>query len=197
MRPSVAFSVLSLSILAGIAVLPGLGWTKERQITSNLSADAISIRPKDQGRLLQSSEQGATPTVPSVSNLHPTDQRLELVGPTTSDNPRVTCEEQLNQQAGFFAYVKTKMRLDEGQKAIWQDLERAVETVIEDMRNTCSEFPTSRATRLNLLETLDIVDKQLTISMKLIQAIRAPLRRLFKTLTPDQRRILEPSGPPV
>lgn len=93
-------------------------------------------------------------------------------------------------------YLKGKLRLQPNQREAWQKLENAAQAAIEKLHTTCESLPTEASSPLSLPDMMDMMEAQLSVRVELLRATREPLRALFDTLTPEQRRAMQPPASP-
>ena len=93
-------------------------------------------------------------------------------------------------------YLKSKLRLQPNQREAWQKLENVAQAAIEKLHATCESLPTEASAPLSLPDMMDMMEAQLSVRVELLRATREPLRALFDTLTPEQRRAMQPPAPP-
>jgi hypothetical protein len=105
-------------------------------------------------------------------------------------SPRVVCEEDIDRFMGLAGYLKSKMRLQEDQKAAWRNVEQAANPGAEKVRNLCARLPSPPAPPLSLLEHIDFTETQTAARLELLHAIHEPLQALYDTLSSDQRVLL-------
>jgi len=109
-------------------------------------------------------------------------------GPPPS--PRVACEEDVDRLMGLAGYLKSKMRLRDDQKALWQKVEQAAAPGAEKIRNLCERLPSQPAPQPGFLEHIDFAEMQMAARLELLRAVHEPLQALHETLTSDQRALL-------
>src|SRR5262249_20049142 len=105
--------------------------------------------------------------------------------------PRIACEEEVDHLMGLVGYLKSKLRLQDDQKAAWLKVEQVAVPAVEKIRNLCVRLPSQPAPQPHLLEHIDFVEMQTAARLELLRAMHEPLRALYETLSPDQRAVLE------
>jgi LTXXQ motif family protein len=109
--------------------------------------------------------------------------------PEEPPSSRVACEEEIDRVMGLAAYLKSKMRLQDGQKTAWQKVEQAAVPGAEKIRDLCARLPPKPA-QLNFLERIDFAEMQISARLELLHATHEPLQALYETLSSDQRALL-------
>jgi hypothetical protein len=102
---------------------------------------------------------------------------------------RSGCEEEIDRLTGLAGYLRSKMRLQGGQKDAWQKVELAAALPTEKLRELCSTLP-SQPEPTNLVERIEFTEKQAAIRVDLFRAIHDPLHALYDSLSADQRALL-------
>jgi hypothetical protein len=105
--------------------------------------------------------------------------------------PRAACEEEVDRLMGLVGYLKSKLLLQDDQKAAWLKVELVAVPVVEKMRDLCARLPSQPVPQPHLLERIDFIEMQTAARLELLRAVHDPLRALYETLSPDQRAILE------
>jgi hypothetical protein len=124
--------------------------------------------------------------------LHPARAMAQFASPGgPPPAPRAACEEQVDRLMGLVGYLKSKLRLQDDQKAAWLKVELVAVPVVEKMRDLCARLPSQPVPQPHLLERIDFIEMQTAGRLELLRAIHEPLRALYETLSPDQRAILE------
>ena len=109
---------------------------------------------------------------------------------------RSVCEDRINSEAAMVGYLVSKLRLQPNQRDAWQKLENAAQAAIEKLHVACESLPIEASAPAPLPDMMDIVEAEMSARVELLRATREPLRALFATLTPEQRRTLQPPIPP-
>jgi LTXXQ motif family protein len=105
--------------------------------------------------------------------------------------PRAACEEEVDRLMGLVGYLKSKLRLQDDQKAAWLKVELVAVPVVEKIKDLCARLPSQPVPQSHLLERIDFMEMQTAARLELLRAVHEPLRALYETLSPDQRAILE------
>ena len=109
---------------------------------------------------------------------------------------RSVCEDRINSEAAIVGYLKSKLRLRPNQREAWQNLENAAQAAIEKLHAACESLPIEASAPASLPDMMEMVGAEMSARVELLRATREPLRTLFATLTPEQRRALQPPVPP-
>jgi hypothetical protein len=119
-----------------------------------------------------------------------------VMAPPPRPLTRSVCEDRINSEAAMVGYLVSKLRLLANQRDAWQKLENAAQAAIEKLHVACESLPIEASAPAPLPDMMDIVEAEMSARVELLRAIREPLRALFATLTPEQRRTLQPPVPP-
>ena len=110
---------------------------------------------------------------------------------------RAACEDRIDRKVAFAAFMKSKLRLQPQQRAVWQKLEQAAEPALGRLQAACDRLPAGAGAPPPLPDMIDAMAEQMSARAALLKAISGPLRELFNTLSPEQRARLRPPGPPM
>jgi len=121
---------------------------------------------------------------------------LAGMGPPPRPLTRSVCEDRINSEAAIVGYLKSKLRLQPNQREAWQTLENAAQAAIEKLHAACESLPIEASAPAPLPDMMEMVEAEMSARVELLRATREPLRALFATLTPEQRRALQPPVPP-
>jgi len=116
--------------------------------------------------------------------------------PTPPPAPRAGCEREIDLLMAHVAYLKSEMRLQGDQKAAWYKVEQIAEPSFEKLSDLCEALPSQPTPPPAILEALDFAEKQMTVRLDLLRAVRGPMLELYNLLSPDQRTLLAPPLPP-
>ena len=119
-----------------------------------------------------------------------------VMGPPPWPLTRSVCEDRINSEAAMVGYLKSKLRLQPNQREAWQKLENAAQAAIEKLHAACESLPIEASAPAPLPDMMEMVEAEMSARLELLRATREPLRALFATLTPEQRRALQPPVPP-
>lgn len=119
-----------------------------------------------------------------------------VMGPPPRPLTRSVCEDRINSEAAMVGYLKSKLRLQPNQREAWQKLENAAQAAIEKLHAACESLPIEASAPAPLPDMMEMVEAEMSARVELLRATREPLRALFATLTPEQRRALQPPVPP-
>ena len=114
-------------------------------------------------------------------------------------SPRAFCLEDINRQMAGYAHTKSRLQLNDSQKAAWRPLEDALDVSTGRLRVVCEALPNEIAGPPGIIEGSDFLEKLLTARLEMVRALKAPLLQLIGQLTPDQRTALDarPLFPPL
>jgi hypothetical protein len=118
-----------------------------------------------------------------------------VMGPPLRPLTRSVCEDRINSEAAMVGYLKSKLRLQPNQREAWQKLENAAQAAIEKLHAACESLPIEASAPAPLPDMMEIVEAEMSARLELLRATREPLLALFATLTPEQRRTLQPPVP--
>jgi hypothetical protein len=118
-----------------------------------------------------------------------------VMGPPPRPLTRSVCEDRINSEAAMVGYLKSKLRLQPNQREAWQKLENAAQAAIEKLHAACESLPIEASAPAPLPDMMEMVEAEMSARLELLRATREPLLALFATLTPEQRRTLQPPIP--
>ena len=121
---------------------------------------------------------------------------LDLPGaPPPKFSPRAFCLEGINRQMAGYAHTKSRLQLNDSQKAAWRAVEDAVDVSTGKLRVICESLPSEIAGPPGIVEGSDFLEKLLAARLEMVRALKAPLQQLIGQLTPDQRASLDAPPP--
>lgn len=109
--------------------------------------------------------------------------------------PRKICLEDISRHLATYAYIKSQLQLTDNQKAAAKAIDDAMESSAGKLRTLCQTLPTEVAGPPGIMETADLMEKQLAARLDLLRALKGPMQDLFGQLSPDQRAVLDSSPP--
>lgn len=118
-----------------------------------------------------------------------------VMAPPPRPLTRSVCEDRINSEAAIAGYLKSKLRLRPNQREAWQNLENAAQAAIEKLHAACESLPIEASAPASLPDMMEMVEAEMSARLELLRATREPLLALFATLTPEQRRTLQPPVP--
>jgi hypothetical protein len=104
---------------------------------------------------------------------------------------RLGCDESIDHRAAMAGYLKSKLRLQAGQRDAWQKIEQAAEPATDKMREICASLPPEPGPPPSSPNMVGIAEKQLAAQAELLRAIAGPLQALYDVLSPEQRAVLD------
>jgi hypothetical protein len=109
-------------------------------------------------------------------------------GPPLAPGPpgpsRVACEEEVDRPVGLAAYLKSKMRLQDGQQTASQNVKQTALPGVEKIQNLCPRPSSQLTPELGALHYIGFAP------LELLRAVRDPLQALYERLSSDWRAIL-------
>lgn len=119
--------------------------------------------------------------------------------PTPKFRPRAFCLEDINRQMAGYAHTKSRLQLNDSQKAAWRAVEDALDVSTGKLRVACETLPNEIVGPPGITEGSDFLEKLLAARLEMVRALKAPLQQLIGQLTPDQRASLDapPPFPPL
>lgn len=118
-----------------------------------------------------------------------------IFGMGARPSPRALCEERVHREAGMRAQLRSRLKLDSGQREAWTRMEALVEPVDLRARELCAALPLEAAGPPAAPDTLAFAEKQLGLRLEMMRLLQAPFRDFYLTLNPEQRVALD--RPPV
>lgn len=116
----------------------------------------------------------------------------QLVEPT-----RGACENDIKRRAAIADYLKSKLHLVGAQNEAWQKMEDAANPVRTKMHDACKLLPDNLSDTPTLPNTMEFLEKQLSVQAELVHATAKPVRALYDLLSADQRAILDGAPPQI
>lgn len=110
--------------------------------------------------------------------------------------PPQACLEEINRQAAFAGYLKSKLQLHGDQKEAWRRIEDAAEPAVDALRAACTQMPDHLDAQPSALELIDAAERLMTARASFLRAVRDPVQHLYDLLSPDQRAALTPPPHP-
>jgi hypothetical protein len=115
--------------------------------------------------------------------------------PPPKFSPRAFCLEDINRQMAGYAHTKSRLQLNDSQKAAWRTVEDALDVSTGKLRVVCETLPNEIVGPPGIIEGSDFLEKLLAARLEMVRALKAPLQQLIGQLTPDQRASLD--APPL
>ena len=106
------------------------------------------------------------------------------------------CEDRIDRQVAFAAFMKSRLRLQPSQLEAWQKLEQAAAPALAKIQAACDQLPAAGHAPPPLPDMIDAMEAQMSARTALLKIVQQPLRDLFDTLSPEQRAKLRPPPPP-
>jgi hypothetical protein len=104
-------------------------------------------------------------------------------------SPQAWCIERLARRAGLRAYIETKLNLTPAQMPLWRKVQDAADTETQQERQLCDALkPGAPST---VLDRLDRREQFLSVRLAGLKAVKPALEALYKSLTPEQKQILD------
>lgn len=107
------------------------------------------------------------------------------------DIDRDVCEEKVHSASALIGYYRSKLRLEESQRAAWSRLEQAADAGIAKLHAACDALPKEAGASHRLPQRLDTIVRLNTADLEFLVGIREPLRTLFEQLSSQQQRLLQ------
>jgi len=115
--------------------------------------------------------------------------------PPPKFSPRAFCLEDINRLMAGYAHTKSRLQLNDTQKAAWRAIDEALDVSTGKLRVICETLPNEIVGPPGIIESSDFLEKLLAARLEMIRALKAPLQQLIGQLTPDQRASLD--APPL
>lgn len=106
-------------------------------------------------------------------------------------SPKAFCEGRIHLEAGIRAHLRSRLRLDAGQREAWSKMEALVEPIDLRARELCAALPADIAAPPAAPDKLAFAEKQLGLRLEMVKALQAPFREFYQTLTAEQRAVLD------
>jgi hypothetical protein len=116
-------------------------------------------------------------------------------GPPPNFVPRRACLEGINRQMAIYGYTKSRLQLNDSQKAAWQAVEDALDVSIGKLRAICETLPNDVVGPPGIIERSNFLEELFAARLDLLRAVKAPMQQLVAQLTPDQRSSLDAPPP--
>lgn len=116
-------------------------------------------------------------------------------GPPPRLSPRAFCLEDINRQMASYAHAKSRLQLNESQKAARKALEDALDVSTGKLRLICETLPNEIVGPPGIIEGSEFPEKLLAARLEMVRALKAPLQQLTGQLTPGQRASLDTPPP--
>jgi hypothetical protein len=102
-----------------------------------------------------------------------------------------------NGEAAIRAVLRSRLKLDQGQREAWAKMEALVEPFDLKARELCETLPATPA-EPTAPDLLRLTEQALTLRLDMVKAIQEPFRGFYGTLTAEQRTVIDrPPGPPM
>ncbi|HEV2300347.1 MAG TPA: Spy/CpxP family protein refolding chaperone, partial [Stellaceae bacterium] len=92
-------------------------------------------------------------------------------------------------RAGLRAYVGAKLDLSAEQRPLWRKVQAAARSEAQEERRLCAAMHPGAAS--TTLDRLDRMQQFLAVRLAGLKAARPAVEALYKTLTPEQRKIID------
>ncbi len=109
----------------------------------------------------------------------------------TRVSPKAFCEGRIHIEAGIRAHLRSRLKLDSGQREAWARMEALVEPIDLRARELCATLPAEVAAPPAAPDKLAFAEKQIGLRLEMVKALQAPLREFYQTLTAEQRAVLD------
>jgi hypothetical protein len=109
--------------------------------------------------------------------------------------PAEICRDAAAHVIGHFAYLKARLDLTAAQEPLWGDITTAATDIAAAERDMCGRLPSAQQPP-DLATRLGVAEQHAATIQQNLQKISGPLRKLYETLTPDQRAIMDRALPP-
>ena len=119
------------------------------------------------------------------------DWRRHMMERFVRTTPEQRCRERYAREAGFLAYLGAELDLTAQQQPLWDAYQRAMLDAAGKQRQACAENTIAPGSDLTALQRRDRTQKLLQTRLDGLQATRQPLEALYRSLTPEQRRMVD------
>jgi hypothetical protein len=106
-------------------------------------------------------------------------------------SPKAFCEGRIHVEAGIRAHLRSRLKLDPGQREAWVRMEALVEPIDLRARELCATLPAEVAGPPAAPEKLAFAEKQIGLRLEMVKALQTPFREFYQTLTAEQRAVLD------
>lgn len=111
-------------------------------------------------------------------------------------SPQKACYERSARKIGQRAYLKARLDLKPEQMALWNNFEKASDEVANKQKARCATLPTEHQQRpASLTDRVNRQEERMKMRLEAIQAVKPSLTALYAALTPEQKEILDRTGP--
>ena len=119
--------------------------------------------------------------------------------PPAKFSSRAFCLEDINRQMAGYAHTRSRLQLNDSQKAGWRSIDDALDVSTEKLRVICETLPNEIVGPPGIIEGSDFLERLLTARLEMVRSLKAPLQQLIGQITPDQRASLDaaPLFPPL
>ena len=177
---------MNRSIIAGAAVICGL----------TLAVPTIAQAADEQPRAGQTMLAQSSMTPGMQGGMHDRDDMTGRRGGMgqmmhhrmMQMSPQQRCEERLARRAGRVAYTATKLKLTAEQRPLWDRLSAAMQATQEREQQLCATLQAGPGT---ILDRLNRREQFLTTRLQAVQQVRPVVEQLYRTLTPEQKAIID------
>lgn len=139
------------------------------------------------------------PPPPMMMMMMMANQGGPLATGQTPPSPSEMCLEGVAIKAGFTAYLKARINVSPQspppQIAAWQDVETLFKKAEAEERDGCARLPAT-IEMPSVVKGLTLAEERLSAALRGLQALAPAMRRLYETLSVEQRNILDRIVPP-
>ncbi len=100
---------------------------------------------------------------------------------------KALCEGRIHVEAGIRAHLRSRLRLDPGQREDCARMDALVEPSDLRARELCATLPAEAAAPPAAPDKLAFAERQLELRLEMIEALQTPFREFYRTLGAEQR----------